>query len=264
MLIVQFAEGTNPVFAALFFVYVLLFALAFNTAGGIFFPSGAYVFFFGTLTGLVGVTYKCFLVEPGQTNLRTPVKSMAVYTVGMAGMALAAYFSQLLRPKKALISPIEGEQMKAAAIGCAIFGIVTTLFSGNANLEGGSVASAFQQINRFAQMAIILGTIYEIKSSGGKRSTNLSVWSCGLFLFGYGLLNFSKEGMFLPITTWLVPAAAMGFNFSRKVIMGMALGAFVLFYYLVPYSQYGRQARVATRSRSTAGCRRLRLSKQPG
>ena len=45
LFLVQQILGTTLVFSALSLAYLLLFVTAYNLAGGIFYPSGAYIFF---------------------------------------------------------------------------------------------------------------------------------------------------------------------------------------------------------------------------
>ena len=244
VLIVQLLEQTEPVFAMLTFAYILIFGFAYNAAGGIYFPSGAWIFFTATETALIGITYKLFLIEPGQTNLNEPVQTMLVYCVGLAVMGLMAWFSRRLRPEKGLLAGISaGEQLFQAAAGCFFFGIYSSILSSNATNETATASSAFAQLNHFIQLAIILGTVYQIRKSGGRRSTNWVVWASGFYLFSLGIVNFSKEAMFSPIVAWLIPCLLLSFRFSKKQMLLLAAMTFFLVQYLVPYSQYGRQSR---------------------
>jgi hypothetical protein len=70
----------------------------------------------------------------------------------------------------------------------------------------------------------------------------------GGLMFVEGVLGFSKEGMITPGVAWVLAVAAQRYKLSVGQIAGMILAAAFLFYYLVPYSQYGRNFQ--TRSRS--------------
>lgn len=244
LLLAQLAEHTEAAFAMLSFCYIFIFAFAFNLAGGFYFPSGAWILLNGTLTVVIGVVYKLFVNEPGENNLGNPTKTMFLFCVAMAMYGLAAYLSSVTRPKQALMETAsQGEQMKKAAIGCLIAGWFLAYATLGGDRASASLASAFAQLNHFLRMAIILGTVYEIKASHGKRSANWIVWLAGVYPFFMGLAYFSKEGMFLPLSTWLVPAIVLRFNFSRFQVIGIGLALTFMFYYLVPYSQVGRQSR---------------------
>ena len=245
--------GTNLTFALLVFAYVCLFALAFNLAGGIFFPSGAWILFTGTETCIVGLVYKLLLREPAESNLKTPIVTMAVYALGMGGTAVAAYVTAAFRPKKGLLADIGvGRKMYQSAAGCLFFGVVIVMLSGNASHETATYVSALAQLNHFPQMAILLGTVYQIQSSKGKSSTNWIVWTSGLILFYFGLKDFSKEPMFIGVTVWLIPCIVLKYEFKKLQVVFLAGALFFMVYYLVPYSQYGRQSRTGVDAEQSA------------
>jgi hypothetical protein len=244
LFLTELIEGTDLTFALLVFAYVLLFGLAFNAAGGVTYPSGAWIFFTGTLTCLVGLTYKAILGQPAESHLKAPLKTMGAYSLGMAGMALAAFVVTSLRPKRGLLADVAvDEKLHLASIGCLILGIAGTSLSFIPGLQTATFATAFAQLNHFGQMAVILATTYQITKSGGKNSTNWVVWVGVGFQFAVGVVVYSKEGMFVPVLAWLVPCTALRFNFSRRQIIGGILAAAFMIFYMVPYSQYGRQSR---------------------
>ncbi len=244
LMTVQLVEGTDLGFALLSFAYVVILALSYNAAGGFFYPSGAWILFTGLETALVGLSYKTTLFQPAQRNLREPTTTMLVYCAGLAGMGLAAWLSSLVRPKKGLLAGFSvGAQMKESAIGCLMIGIPMIYLSQVGQRESASFASALAQLNHFLPLAILLGTVYEIESSKGRSSTNWIVWIAGTAMFAQGVLSYSKEGMFTPIITWLIPTAVLRFRFSKvQVLTGVAFSAFA-FYYLVPFAQAGRVSR---------------------
>ena len=240
----QQLEATDLTFSMLSGTFILLFALAYNAAGGLFFPSGAWIFFNGMLSAVVGLVYKIFLGEPGQTHLLTPNKTMLVYCSGMAVVAAVAAASQRLRRREPLLGTISDlASMKRAAIGCLVIGAVVQIVTYNDFASSGSWFSALRQLNQLPRMAIILGVTYEILQSKGRRSSNWVVWCAGLLIFVYGVINFSKEGIFVPVFTWLVPAIALGFDFSKRQLVGGVLVLALMVHYLVPFSQLGRRSR---------------------
>jgi hypothetical protein len=83
--------------------------------------------------------------------------------------------------------------------------------------------------------------MYEIRRSGGTRSINLPILIAGIYFFlFFGLLGLSKEGMLLPAVCWLFPVSALRFRLSTLQLAAILAVGFIVFYYLVPYSQYGR------------------------
>ena len=242
--VAQRIEGTDATFSLLTSLYIALFALAFNVGGGLYFLAGAYIFFNGTLAAIFGIVYKILVAEPGQSNLTEPNTTMEVYCLGMAGMLFAAALSRRLVPKQAIFSNMVADgSMKQAAAGCLIVGVLIQVLTAGGGQKSASISSALGQVNHFIQMAIILGTSYEIQHSKGKRSSNWIVWIAGLWLFFFGVIVFSKEGMFISLFSWLVPAVVLRFDFSRKQIIGGLIVGFVVIHYLVPFSQYGRNLR---------------------
>ena len=244
LMAVQLLEGTDLTFAALVFCYVVLVAVGYNVAGGFFYPSGAWILFTGLETTLIGLTYKATLVQPAQTNLRDPNQTMLVYCGGMVAMGAAAWATRLLRPKRGLLAGFSrGEQMKQSAIGCLVIGIPLMYWQRNGVHETATFGSALNQLNHFLPLAILLATTYEIHASGGKRSVNWVVWVAGLLMFGMGVVTFSKEGMFTPVVTWLIPTVVLRYQFSKAQVLGGAVALFLVSYYLVPFSQAGRGSR---------------------
>ena len=206
--------------------------------------SGAFIFFNGILSAILGLTVKCLVNEPGESHLASPIVTMLAYCTAMAGMGLAGYLSHRIRRKNSLLPAMaEGDMMKHAAQGCLALGILVQLLTLFGNHASGSILSVLRQLNYFTLMAILLATVYEVRRTGGTRSTNWVVFIGGIWLFCFGLVGFSKEGMFTPLVLWLLPSIAMGYNFSKKQLI---VGAFVVlfgFYYLVPYSQVVRNFR---------------------
>ncbi len=47
--------------------------------------------------------------------------------------------------------------------------------------------------------------------------------------------------MLTPLFCWLLPVWAMQYRLSRVQVLAGLLSLFVIFHYLVPYSQYGRR-----------------------
>jgi hypothetical protein len=244
LLVVQLAEGTEIFFALLTFLFVCILSVSYNVAGGIFYPSGAWILFTGLLTAMVGIVFKALLGEAAQTHLEAPNTTMAVYCVGLAGMGVAGWLSKKLRPKRGLLANVSvGNQLKQSAIGCLVLGVGIQLLTLRTESALASVTSALAQLNHFVQLAIILGAVYQIQRTNGRSSTNWIVWVAGLFSFGFGLVSFSKEGMFTPVVTWLIVPVILGFNFSRKQILLGIAGAVFMVYVLVPFSQVGRRSR---------------------
>lgn len=241
LFVVQQIEGTALYFSAGCAVFILVAAIAFNAAGGLTRASGAYVFFYSLLVVIIGVSYKAFLGEPGESNLRDPRTTIEVYVGGISAMLAAVVVSRRFSRKAGLLQNIlKDSQMYRSAVGCIVFGVgggfIIALLP-----SAGSLNSAFTQLNQLMPLGIIIGVMYEIRRSGGTRSINLPILLAVVYSFlFYGALGFSKQGMLLPLVCWFFPVCALRVRLSVMQVLGCCAVVFVVFYYLVPFAQYGR------------------------
>jgi hypothetical protein len=238
---VQVLEGTNSTFSLCCFFFILIAGIAFNIAGGLTRASGAFIFFFSVLGVILGLCWKAFLYEPADSNLQVPLLTMYVYLAGISMMLVAVYLSRKVTPRRALLGDILPDyKIQTAAIGCTVVGFLIAFAELIAPAGEGSVVSAFNQINHFFPLAIMLGVIHTIRRTGGRRSVNAAVLlSAGIYFYG-GLIGFSKEGMLTPFVCYLLAAASQRYRLSKAQIVGGILAIVFIFRYLVPYSQYGR------------------------
>jgi len=242
--VIQLLQGTNPTFSLFAAAYILVAAIAFNAGGGFTRTVGAFVFFNSVLGVILGLCMKVYLGEPADSNLHAPLLTMAVYLVGMCMMLVAIFLSKKISTKRALLGRmVTDANMQTATVGCMVAGFLiffAGFFIGGGN---GSVLSALNQINRFFPLAVMMGVLNVNRRSGGTRSVNFPVLVSGAFMFITGVLGFSKEGMIVPFLCWLIAAASQRYRVTRLQMGVIGLIAFGIFYYLVPYSQYGRTQR---------------------
>jgi hypothetical protein len=243
LFLIQILEGTPLYFSAGCVAFIVIAALAFNTAGGLTRASGAYVFFYSVLVVIVGVCYKALLGEPADSNLLDPQTDIAVYVGGMAAMLGAVTLSRRFSRKSGLLQHmLKDSDMYRSSVGCIAFGVVGASLIGLIGSGASQLNSAFTQLNELIPLGIIIGVIYEIRRSGSTRSINAPVALAIVYVFiFFGLLAFSKQGMLLPLYCWLLPVCAMRFRLSSLQVASCLLGTFILFQYLVPYAQYGRR-----------------------
>ncbi len=240
--VVQLVEGTPAYFSAYTFLFILLATLAFNAAGGLSRPSGAYVFFNALLTVIIGLVVKAFLGEAADSNLFAPETTMLVYVGGMAAMYVAVVVARRFTPKKALLDGIGSPRnWGAASIGCIIIGVAITIWSIFFRTEestSGSIVGILLQINRFLPLGIILGTMYTIRRSGGRRLWSLPViFAVPFMLVFFGIVAASKEGFFTPLLCVVLAATVSRYNFSLRQIAAGAAFVFISFVYVVPFIQ---------------------------
>jgi hypothetical protein len=242
LFLLQQMQGTIPLVSVCSCLFVVVAAIAFNLAGGFTRPSGTYVFFYAVLGVIVGLCWKVVLWEPADKNLLQPVLTMEVFLGGITSMLAAVWIAKQFRRKTAFLQNIVSESnMRNATLGCLLTGTALTGAGALIPHVPGSALSALEQINRFLPMAVILGVTHSIRASGGTKSVSFPVWvGGGLIFFMGGILGFSKEGMLTPFLCWALAAGALRFRVSLGQVAGL-IGAIVfIFYFLVPYSQFGR------------------------
>jgi hypothetical protein len=239
----QQLQGTDLVFSVYAYLFVIVAALAFNTTGGFTRPSGGYVFFY-SLGVVVGLTGKAIVGEAADSNLESPNLTMQVFLGGITAMWVAVYIARKLRTREALLQNIvKPKDMRNATLGCAFTGITIAVLITFIPHGSGSVLSALNQVNQFLPMAIILGTTHQIRRSGGTSALSIFILLAAILMFGYsGVMSFSKSGMFTPLLCWVITAASMRFRMRLHYIVVLAFLFFILVYYFVPFSQYGRDA----------------------
>jgi hypothetical protein len=238
---IQQLQGTSSNFSLLSFFYIILAATGFNVAGGFTRTTGAFIFFNSILGVIIGLCMKAYLGEPADSNLESPVLTISIYVAGMGMMTVAAFLSRKVATREALLGRmVTDAKMQTATIGSLVTGFL--LYFAGFILPGGngSVLSALNQLNRFFPMAIMLGVLNTIRRSGGTRSTNMPVMLAIIGLFTLGLLGYSKEAMFAPFACWILVASSQRYRLNRAQVVGCILATIFTFYYLVPYSQYGR------------------------
>jgi hypothetical protein len=238
---VQTVERTPFYFSVGCFAFIMIATLAFNTAGGLTRPSGAYVFFYSMLVVILGLCYKAFLGERADSNLRDPETTIKVYVAGIAAMFATVLVNRRIARRVGLLENLlKDRDMYRAIVGCIVFGIGAPIALSLLGAAGQRLVTAFAQLNSLLPVAIILGVIYEIRRSGGTRSVNVPVLLAGSLFFVQGVLGFSKQGMFTPVVAWAIPVAAMQYRLSRAQIVGALVVLYLSFNFLVPYAQYGR------------------------
>jgi len=245
----QLLEGTSLYFSVCSVLFIVIATVAFNLAGGLARPSGAYVFFYSVLAVIVGLCWKAIIGEPGDSNLLNPLLTIRVFLAGITAMLAAVYVSRKLTAKRAFLRNAVAEaKMQNATIGCMITGLFLSFLLMVLTWQSGSALSALAQVNRFLPLAMVLGVVHQIRKSGGTSSVNLPVLISAAAIFAMGVLGFSKEGMFTPLLCWAVAAGSQRYKVSTFQAIGAVLVVVFMFRFLVPYSQYGRNLRSETGS----------------
>ncbi len=242
LVVLQQVDHTDLYFSACCFLFIVIAGITFNLAGGMTKPSGGYVFFYSTLTVMVGLVWKTVLGEAAQSNLLEPRLTIEVYLGGIVAMLAAVLVSQRLTRKRALLANLSNlNNMQSASTGCLIFGLSLYIISNFVAQRNGTLLSALLQVNKFNELAILLGVTYQIRKSGGRSSVNFPALAATLVLWiNGGILEFSKQAMFTPFICWALAAGAQRYRVTRAQALGGALVLYFMFRFMVPYAQYGR------------------------
>ncbi len=231
---VQQFQHTGRAFSVLCFAFLLLSAIAFNLAHGFSTVIGSYVFWFSLLTVDIGIVWKAILREPADTNLAAPLLCISAYTVSMAVLLGVVLINRRFDLRGLSVAARLGTRhmdYEVAATGCLVAGIGIPLLGNFLPGGNGSLLSILIQINVFPTVAILLGTIAAIRSSGGRRSVNLVSGLAMAFVFLFGALNYSKQGMLTPFVCWLVPCFYM--RYRVNIFHGLVMAAFAVFAFTV-------------------------------
>ena len=238
---IQQFEHTSLVFSLLFFAFVVLGTLTFNAAGGFSKASGAYVFLYGMLVAIVGVTWKAVLGEPADSNLKVPNLVMAAYAVSMAMLLLVILVNKRLDRLISFAQRMGTSQLNysIAGLGLYITAMIIQLLDSTVGASPGGVLSIINQLNLCMPVSIILGTIGAMQDSGGRRSVSfVSLLAMAVTLVG-GMASFSKQAMLTPLACWVVAACYVRFNLRMRHLIALAICG-VLTFTVVPEIAGGR------------------------
>ncbi len=241
---VQQFEGTPLYFSACSVAFVLIAALAFNTAGGLTSTAGVYILSYSLLDVIIGLSYKAYLGEPADSNLLDPHTTILAFLGSITALFATVIVSRRFARRSGVLQTVlKDSGMYRASVGCMAFGAAGGFIISLLGEGGSALRSAFTQLDQLIPLGIIIGVMYEIRRSGGTRSTNPAItFGIVYCFFFYGVLGFSKQGMLLPVVCWALPVCAMRYRLSRLQVVAGLLFVFVVFYYLVPFSQYGRNS----------------------
>lgn len=231
------AEGTPLLLALTAQAFMLISGLTFNLCGGLVYASGAFVFFGSVLSLGLGLVIKALLGEPLQSNLIAPQKTMFVYLAGMASVLVAAVVSRRLRRRRGVLESVDlSKQVTSTGLGCLLIATVTPLILPE------SLKGTFSQFNSAFISVTILLVVYQVtRASGGMRCFHPVALASWVYMTGYyGILHFSKQGLFAPSVAWAVAAVAGGYRISFRRLVVVGATATIAAALLTPYSQLAR------------------------
>lgn len=240
MLALELAEGTPLVLALLAQSFVMVSAVAFNVAGGLVYPSGAFVFFNAMLSLILGMVVKAVLGEPLNSNLIAPEQTLLAYLAGMVFILIAVFFTAKLRSKQGLLEKLDaGRRVDQIGIGCILIAYFTPY------LLPSSLQGTFSQFNNgFVYLSILLPVYQRTKQTDGKTSFHYVALIGWLYLtYTYGIAGLSKQGLFGPSVAWVVAAVAAGYRTTLTRLALLAATAIFAVTILTPFSQIARNYR---------------------
>ncbi len=242
LLVVQVMQHTSLVFSTCCFCYILVATAAFNIAGGLYRPAGAYIFFNAVLTLIIGLIVKAFLGEPADSNLASPMKAIEVYVFGMVSFLIAAFVESRYRPSRGFVSkafPLM--TLRGVYLGAALIGVPSNLFwLSGPQLAPGSFLTAFRNTDQLVPFALILGVIYTIRASGGRRSMTPGLFFFYAFMQVESLVAFSKQALFTPVFCWMLAAGLARYKLKPINFVCLSCIIFIIYFFGTPYVGIGK------------------------
>ena len=244
LVIAQLLEHTQPIFSVLCFVFIMFATIAFNLAGGLFTPAGAFIFFNAVLSLILGLLVKVFLGEPADSNLLNPLRAIAVYTAGMFGLLVAAYVAGRFRPTRPLISKLFPlGSLRSTYIGAVMLGVAFKAYVlTDPQLAPGSILTIVRNTDNLLPFALMLGVIYTVVSTDGRRSLTPGLACLFVLVNLINMLSFSKQAFFTPILCWVLGAAVSQYRLKPINFVVVPLLLVLGVHYGTPYEQVGKGA----------------------
>lgn len=247
LMVAEILLGTNPAFAGCIFIYVMVTVMAFNAAGGLYTVSGSFIAFQSLQSLLISQIGKICYLQAADSNLHSPLTTVAIYTVGeMALLGACIITKRYRRTNPILDSRRDAKYTMAMSMTSSLIGIVTVLLVGTVgsdqfgNIEGGSVWSYIGQMGNFLLIGIILGTAHIITASGGRRSAR---WWTIIPMAAFtllGIVNNTKQGIYQPLAVWVVCCALYRYKFNRVQIASLIAASIFSVMVVFPVVQYSR------------------------
>jgi len=242
LLFVQVVEHTPLEFAVYAFSFIMVMTAAFNISGGLYRPAGAYIFFNAILTIIFGLVIKALLGEAANTNLASPMKAIQVYFLGSVSFLVASFVESRYRPRQGFAAkafPLL--TLRGVYLGALIIGVSSSLFwLSDPKLAPGSVLLALHNTDELVPFAMILGVIYTVRSSNGRRSMTPLLFLLYAYMQLESMVSFSKQFLFTPTFCWLLAAGLARYKLKPLNIVVLASIVFSLYYFGGPYIGVGK------------------------
>jgi len=247
LMVVQLLMGTSPVFAIGVFYFIIVTSVSFNLAGGMNTFSGSFIAFMALETIIISQVAKLFYGQAADTNLMTPLTTIAVYDAGISCVLFAAFITSKYKRKHPIFNAdSDGNRLVGMSIASSIIGIVSLLlvglygFEGDLSVKKGDIFGYLNQFGGFVPLGVLLGTAFIIRKSNGTRSARWWTILPMIFLTLDGIALETKTGIFQPALMWLLVCAAYGYKLNKKQVIGVLSVAIFAAYIIFPVVQYMR------------------------
>ena len=248
LLVLELANGTEPVFAALVFVFAFLSYQAVRAAGGLTTLIGACIAFMAGQNVLVSQVAKVWLGQAADVPLMSPVVTISLYDLAMAGIWLAAAISTRWAARQRPLFRAETDVRRllwlsyiSAVFALLQYGIISRRVDADTGaMQNGGVFGPLSQIAYLVPLAIASGTAYVILASKGRRSLGFVNATMILVPLLQGIVGAGREGMATGIIIYAATCLAFKFKF-RPIHYAVAVGGGCLLQFILfPYALYAR------------------------
>lgn len=243
LLVLQLASGTEPRFALLVTLFLLLTYATIKELGGIGTFTGFCVFYLVLQNVLVSQIAKAFFWEPADSLLQQPLTTIGVYVCAISGIYLAAVFTRRLCPlrRQPLFLPITDPTrlMWLAYVSMGLF-ILQMVFMRTQSM--GAVSSLAGALALIGPLSMASGTAFAITASRGRKSIGFVNSVTFLLMLLGGILSGSREGITGGTMIYIVTCLAFRFRFRFIHYAVLISGALIAVYILLPYALLARSS----------------------
>lgn len=246
---IQVLMGAQVEYAALIFTFTLLTAAAFKMAGGIGSFMGFVVLFLGLQHVIFSQWVKVFFLQRPDEIIWSPIATLTMYNVGMAGLLVGAAVLRMVRIdrwRKILPSTEDTSKLLLISVILLILSTIRAYVISRYGIveQGGLYIGGFVGFWRNLQfpqfMAIAAGTAYAIIKSDGKRCLNFINVTALLVSFAVGIIYGVRNDMVFAALTFVTTCLAYGFKFGVRHYLLLGVLVFLFFRVMSPYSLYAR------------------------
>jgi hypothetical protein len=231
LLIAQLLTGTDPVFAGLIFLFVLLSGAAFNLTGGLSTAVGVAMTMMSFKIVILSQVAKVLFGQPANSYLEEPIVTAAVLVVGLASMVGGLWLAGNWRNNREWLQPVTDARSLFAgtiatlAVGslCSLLVLRTGVDAGAGEVRTGGGLGVLRLLTVCTPMATIFATAYTIVRTNHRRSFSGLVAICMFVAIAFAIAGGTKMGFFEPILNYALTSLAWRFRFRRTHAIVLAI-----------------------------------------